>query len=112
MACDDILELDEALQKLEAEDPESADLVKMRFFSGFSLKEIASATGVSYRTIKARWSYARTWLRMEMERGLYAFQTGDKSSLLWATLQAPQTRTYDQAVALLEDIMHKLNLVG
>jgi alpha-galactosidase len=43
------------------------------------------------------------WL--EMERGLYAFKTGDQSSLLWATLQAPQTRHYDQAVAVLEDIM-------
>lgn len=65
---EELLSIDEALRKLESEDPESADLVKMRFFSGFSLKEIASATGVSYRTIKARWSYARTWLRLEIER--------------------------------------------
>jgi alpha-galactosidase len=43
------------------------------------------------------------WL--EMERGLYAFTSGDKSTLLWGALQAHQTRSYDQAVALLEDIM-------
>ena len=43
------------------------------------------------------------WL--EMERGIYAFKSGDRSSLLWGTLQAHQTRTYDQAVAVLEEIM-------
>jgi alpha-galactosidase/6-phospho-beta-glucosidase family protein len=40
-----------------------------------------------------------------MERNIYAYKTGDRSSLLWGTLQSHQTRSYDQAVAVLEDIM-------
>jgi alpha-galactosidase len=43
------------------------------------------------------------WL--DMERNIYAYKTGDRSSLLWGTLQSHQTRSYDQAVAVLEDIM-------
>lgn len=42
---------------------------------------------------------------LEMERGLHAYKTGDRSMLLWGVLQSQQTRSYDQAVALLEDIM-------
>ncbi|MEM9017296.1 MAG: ECF-type sigma factor, partial [Verrucomicrobiota bacterium] len=51
-----ILSVNEVLDKLQEEDPETADLVKMRFFSGFSFHEIAEATDVSYRTVTRRWT--------------------------------------------------------
>ncbi|MEM7792388.1 MAG: ECF-type sigma factor [Verrucomicrobiota bacterium] len=67
-ASDDlVLAVNEVLPKLQAVDPESADLVKMRFFSGFSFQQIADATGVSYRTISRRWAYAKAWLKEELK---------------------------------------------
>jgi RNA polymerase sigma factor (TIGR02999 family) len=65
----DLLVLDEALRKLAAVDPEAARLVKLRFFAGLSVEEAADSMGVSPRTAKRNWSYARAWLRREMERG-------------------------------------------
>ncbi len=64
---DDLLAVHEALEILEKSDPECANLVKMRFFSGFTLQEIADITEVSYRTIKRRWSYAKAWLKREIQ---------------------------------------------
>lgn len=65
-----MLAVNEVLAKLQAADQESADLVKMRFFSGFSFQEIADATGVSYRTITRRWAYAKAWLKEELKTDL------------------------------------------
>lgn len=62
-----LLAVDEALTKLEDSDPETADLVKMKFLSGFTIQEIADATGVSERTVKRNWTYAKAWLRTELE---------------------------------------------
>jgi RNA polymerase sigma factor (TIGR02999 family) len=63
---EDLLALDEALEKLAAEDNVSADLVKLRYFAGLSIDEAAEAVGVSPRTADRRWAYARAWLRQEM----------------------------------------------
>jgi len=63
---DDLLALDEALEKLSAVDRASADLVKLRYFAGLSIDEAAEAVGVSPRTADRRWAYARAWLRQEM----------------------------------------------
>jgi RNA polymerase sigma factor (TIGR02999 family) len=63
-----LLALDEALMKLAAAEPELAQLVKLRFFTGLSVEEAAEALGVSPRTAKRNWSYARAWLRREMDR--------------------------------------------
>jgi len=58
----DLLAVDGALNKLEAEDSEVADLVKLRFFAGLTEVEAARALGMSERTARRRWNYARAWL--------------------------------------------------
>ncbi|WP_406698911.1 ECF-type sigma factor [Singulisphaera sp. Ch08] len=63
---EDLLSLDEALEKLSAEDPVSANLVKLRYFAGLSNDDAAEALGISPRTADRRWSYARAWLHQEM----------------------------------------------
>ncbi len=65
----DLLALDEALTKLAVADPASAELVKLRFFAGLSVEEAAQAQGISARTAKRNWAYARAWLRREIDRG-------------------------------------------
>lgn len=60
---DETVALDEALTLLEDEDSVAAQVVKLRFFGGFSLPEIATVLGVSLRTAERNWTYARTWLR-------------------------------------------------
>lgn len=59
---DKLLAIDGALDALAQEDPEGADLIKMRFFVGMSLEEIAESTGVSVRTVSRQWSYSKAWL--------------------------------------------------
>ena len=62
----DVLELDEALEKLESQDKRKAELVRLRFFAGLTLKEAARALGISFSTADNDWAYAKTWLRLEM----------------------------------------------
>ena len=59
---DELLALDEALQQLEAIDPRPAAVVKLRFFGGLTLDEVAETLNVSARTADADWAYARAWL--------------------------------------------------
>ena len=59
---EDLLALDEALSQLEAEDPVKAQLVKLRYFTGFTLEEAAQSLGISIATAKRHWVYARAWL--------------------------------------------------
>jgi RNA polymerase sigma factor (TIGR02999 family) len=66
IACDDLLGLEEALQKLERTDRRKADLVKLRFFAGLTVAQAAQALGVSATTAENEWTYARCWLRLEM----------------------------------------------
>lgn len=66
---DDILELDQALQKLAAEDPVKADLVKLRYFGGMSMREAAEFLGISTTTGDRYWAYARVFLFTEMRGG-------------------------------------------
>jgi DNA-directed RNA polymerase specialized sigma24 family protein len=63
-----LLALDEALTRLAAVEPELARLVELRFFTGLSVEEAAGILGISPRTAKRNWSYARAWLRREMDR--------------------------------------------
>jgi RNA polymerase sigma factor (TIGR02999 family) len=64
---DSLLALDEVLDKLAAEDPQKADLVKLRYFIGLSFEEVADILGVSVPTAKRWWAYARAWLFHEMQ---------------------------------------------
>ena len=65
---DRLLTLDEALQQLEAEDPRKAELVKLRFFAGVTAEQAAAALGVSISTAEKDWAYARSWLRVAIDR--------------------------------------------
>ncbi len=61
-----LLLVNEALEKLEQEDPEAAQLVKLRFFAGMTNEEAGQALGVSARTAKRYWTFARAWLFREL----------------------------------------------
>jgi RNA polymerase sigma factor (TIGR02999 family) len=65
---DRLLALDEALRQLEAEDPRKAELVKLRFFAGLTAEQAAAALGVSTSTAEKDWAYARSWLRVAIDR--------------------------------------------
>lgn len=71
-ACD-LLALDDALRRLEAQDPRLARVVELRFFAGLEHAEAARTLGVSTRTVERDWRLARSWLRRAMgvdtERG-------------------------------------------
>jgi RNA polymerase sigma factor (TIGR02999 family) len=58
----DLLALDEALGRLEAQHPAKAQVVKLRFFTGCSLEETARLLGISRATAQRHWAYARAWL--------------------------------------------------
>ena len=63
---DDLLALDEALEKLAAKDPAKAQLVQLRVFAGLTLAEAAELLGLSTSTADRYWAYARAWLRVEI----------------------------------------------
>jgi len=63
---DKLLAVSAALEKLAKVDADAAELVKMRYFVGLTQTEIAELLGVSTRTVKRQWSYARAWLRSEL----------------------------------------------
>jgi RNA polymerase sigma factor (TIGR02999 family) len=63
-----LLAVDEALDRLAAEEPQAAELVKLRFFAGFSITEAAEILRISRTTAYELWSYARAWLRCEVEQ--------------------------------------------
>jgi RNA polymerase sigma factor (TIGR02999 family) len=63
----DLLALDEALHKLATIDPNAAELVKLRYFAGLTVKQAAEVLGVSPRTADQLWAYARAWLLAELQ---------------------------------------------
>lgn len=63
-----VLEIDEALKRLESVDPRSARVVLLRFYLGLSELEIAEALGVTDRTVRRDWTFARAWLHRELGR--------------------------------------------
>jgi RNA polymerase sigma factor (TIGR02999 family) len=65
---DEVLALDEALDKLSKEDADCAELVKLRFFAGLTQEESAQALNISRRTADRHWAYARAWLFHELRR--------------------------------------------
>ena len=65
---DQLILVNEALAKLEEEDPESAELIKLRFFVGLPNVQAAKILNMSERTAKRNWAYARAWLFEEISR--------------------------------------------
>jgi RNA polymerase sigma factor (TIGR02999 family) len=63
---EDLLALDEALDKLATKDPVKAELVKLRYFAGMTIEEAAATLGISNATAKRYWTYTRTWLYQEI----------------------------------------------
>jgi RNA polymerase sigma factor (TIGR02999 family) len=63
---DEVVAIDEALSKLETENAVAAQLVKLRYFAGFSLREAAEVLDVSSRKADQIWAYARAWLMAEI----------------------------------------------
>jgi RNA polymerase sigma factor (TIGR02999 family) len=67
---EELLAVHEALDRLAAEDPTAAELVKLRYFVGMTMEEAAAAIGLAKRTAEGLWTYARAWLRREIRRAL------------------------------------------
>ena len=59
---DRVLLVNQSLDRLEKEDPESARVITLKFFGGLTNKEVAEALGMSERSVERQWSYARTYL--------------------------------------------------
>lgn len=64
--CEDILALDEALDRLAIKDPVKAELVKLRYFAALTGAETAELLGISTATAERYWAYARAWLHQEL----------------------------------------------
>jgi RNA polymerase sigma factor (TIGR02999 family) len=64
---DKVLVVNEALEKFAALDPQKAELVKLRYFVGMTLEQAAEALGLSERTAKRYWAFARAWLHEEIK---------------------------------------------
>ncbi|QDU03170.1 RNA polymerase sigma factor [Gimesia chilikensis] len=65
---EDLIALDEALDRLSTVDPRATELVQLLYFSGLTLSQAAEVMGVSPRTADRLWAYAKAWLRREMRR--------------------------------------------
>ena len=66
LGADDVLAVEDALQRLEKRYPERARLIELRFFTGLRLEEIAQVTGTSERTLKRQWRFAKAMLQREL----------------------------------------------
>ncbi len=66
---DELIALDEALEKLSRKDKVKADLVKLRYFAGLTCEQAAEVLGISHNTADQYWAYARSWLRLEITKG-------------------------------------------
>jgi RNA polymerase sigma factor (TIGR02999 family) len=67
-AGDDLLAVNDALSRLGAQAPVIAKLVELRFFAGLTLAQAAEVLNISLRTANRHWTYARAWLRRELDR--------------------------------------------
>ena len=65
---DELLAVSDALESLAAQEPQMAELVKLRYFVGLTTEQAAEVLGISVRTAERWWSYSRAWLYQEFER--------------------------------------------
>jgi RNA polymerase sigma factor (TIGR02999 family) len=73
---EDLLAVDQALTRLEAEDKRQLQIVELRYFAGLTEEEIAAVLDISTRTVKREWTFARLWLHAELTRARPARQLG------------------------------------
>lgn len=66
---DELLAVNEALERLQQVDPPKAELVKLRYFGGLTIPEAARVLGISVTTANRYWAYARAWLHEELSAG-------------------------------------------
>ena len=66
---DDLLALDEAIQRLQDEDPRLAEIVMLRYYAGLGVEEAAVVLGESERTVYRDWRRARAWLARRLGPG-------------------------------------------
>jgi RNA polymerase sigma factor (TIGR02999 family) len=66
---EELLALNDALDRLADEEPTAAAVVKMRYFAGLTIEETAEAIGISVRTANRDWAYAKAWLYQQLQRG-------------------------------------------
>lgn len=65
---DDVMAMDESLDRLAEVDPDQARLIELRFFAGMTVDEIAEVMAISTATVKREWSHAKAWLRRDMSQ--------------------------------------------
>jgi RNA polymerase sigma factor (TIGR02999 family) len=65
----DLLELNRALEKLDANSPRDREIVELKYFAGLRETEIAEMLGIGVRTVRRRWGFARAWLFRELRAG-------------------------------------------
>lgn len=63
---EDVLAVDAAIAQLESHDPRAAQVVRLRFYAGLSVDDTAAALGMSERSVKREWSFARAWLYRQL----------------------------------------------
>ena len=63
---EELIDVDGALKKLEAENPKAAEVVKLRYFAGMTVPEVAKALGISPRSVDRTWQGAKAWLFREL----------------------------------------------
>lgn len=76
--CDEreIVALDGLVRRLHEHDPGAAEVVRLRFYAGLSVEQTATALGLSERTVKREWQFARAWLYRQLEAGPEGIGTG------------------------------------
>ena len=72
---DELFAVNEALDKLSLEEPSVADLVKLRYFAGLTIDQVAEIQGISRRSVIDHWAYARSWLTREITKDGREIQT-------------------------------------
>ena len=65
---DDLLAINEALTRLEVDDPRKGQIVNLRYFAGLSASEVAAALGISLSTVEREWRYCRRWLFTQLRQ--------------------------------------------
>ncbi len=66
---EDVLAVDQAVRRLEKDDPRKGRIVNLRYFAGLTAKETAGVLGLSVGTIEREWRFIKTWLQVELAQG-------------------------------------------